>query len=281
MTWLDLNADLGEGMTTTLVPRELDCELPAHDESMPLAFVSTKPIGRDLEAQFSEARRVVGPPTLDAQAQMAPKRVESPALPEVPAQQIEQPVRVQAQVGADAQEWIIRPWRLQANTGLSFRSSGASNPMGVGDTPLVPANLRHGTQPGRTTAGADPREAGGLPARWRTALRLPIQLEASHGRIAADEVNGADPVETRSGQLAALMHWSQRMLRWSGGNAGAGVTAWVRDYALMAGELPVLLEALVAMATEQGISLARIVVNGHEAWSAGAQHMTRDDHDGR
>ena len=220
------------------------------------------------------------PLVLQPQAQVSPPSVETPLVPEATSPQTQAPVQVQTNMGPDHQDWIIRPWRLQASAGLSYLSSGAQAGAS-GDASLLTGRISDGLRSRMATSGLDVTEGGSFPARWKSVLRLPVRLESVSGRMEADGIDASDPIDAKGGQLAALVHWSQRMLRWSGSSAGAGITAWVRDYALAASDMPALIESLVALSAEQGFSLARIVVNGHEAWSAGEQHMTRGNHDGR
>lgn len=276
-------ASLPRGDETTIaVPSGLWCELPAPFEESSSAFSTLEPAALVPEILMPEGGR---PPEPDAlvvqpQAQVSPPSVETPLVPEATSPQIQAPVQVQTNMGPDHQDWILRPWRLQASAGLSYRSNGAQAGA-PGDASLLTGRISDGLRSRMATSGVDVTEGGSLPARWKSVLRLPVQLESVSGRMEADGIDASDPIDAKGGQLAALVHWSQRMLRWSGSAAGAGITAWVRDYALAASDMPALIESLVALSAEQGFSLARIVVNGHEAWSAGEQHMTRGNHDGR
>lgn len=276
-------ASLPRGAETAIeVPSGLWCELPAPLEQPSSAFRTLEPTALVPEIVMPEGGMPSEPdaPMVQPQAQVSPSSVETPLVTEAASPQIQAPVQVQTNMGPDHQDWIIRPWRLQASAGLSYRGNGAQAGA-PGDASLLTGRISDGVRSRMATSGMDVTEGGSLPARWKSALRLPVQLESVSGRMEADGIDASDPIDAKGGQLAALVHWSQRMLRWSGSAAGAGITAWVRDYGLAASDVPALIDSLVALSTEQGFSLARIVVNGHEAWSAGEQHMTRGNHDGR
>lgn len=268
-------ASLPHGDETTIaVPSGLWCELPAPFEESPTALVP--------EILMPEGGNTPEPHplVLQPQTQVSPPSVEAQLVPEAATQQVQAPVQLQTGMGPDQQDWILRPWRLQASAGLSYLSNGAQAGAS-GDASLLTGPISGDVRSRMATSGVDVTEGGSLPARWKSVLRLPVQLESVSGRMEADGIEASDPIDAKGGQLAALVHWSQRVLRWSGSAAGAGITAWVRDYGLAASDVPALIDSLVALATEQGFSLARIVINGHEAWSAGEQHMTRGNHDGR
>lgn len=204
----------------------------------------------------------------------------STALPESAPPQIQFPAQTQPGMGPDQRDGILRPWRLQASGGLSYLSSGVQTGAPA-ETSLLTGRISDGLGSRIPSPSADVSEGGSLPVRWKSVLRLPVELESFSRRMESDGHVSSDPIEAKSGQLVALAHWSQRMLRWSGNAASAGITAWVRDYLLSESDLPALIDALVALSIERGISLARIVVNGHEAWSAEEQHTMRGNHDGR
>jgi len=58
----------------------------------------------------------------------------------------------------------------------------------------------------------------------------------------------------------------QRVLHWL--SDGDATTAWVRDYTLDAASTGTLVEALRCFSEQQGFTLRRIMLNGHEVWRA-------------
>lgn len=204
-------------------------------------------------------------------------------VPDAAPVHVEDALLVHSRIGQDSQDWLVRPWRLQANAGLSHRSD-QSQALAAPETSSLLAGSRLPSDPLRMgPAAVGLMDDGSLPVRWKNLLRLPVHVESAHERMAADGIEASDPAETKGGEVAAWLHWSQRMLRWNGNAAGTGaVTAWVRDYSLEASEIPALIQALVALSAEQGFPLERVMVNGHEAWTAtGYSQQTRGDNDGR
>lgn len=268
--------------TAIEVPPALWCELPAPIEEASSAYSTLEPMAPVTEILTPQGGRIpeLYASVVQSHVQASPQSVEGPLVPEAASQQIQAPVQLQTGMGPDHQNWILRPWRLQASGGLSYLSNGVQVG-GSGDTSLLTGRISDDVRSRMATSALDMGEGGSLPARWRSVLRLPVHIESFTTLTEAEGLDPTDPMQAKGGHLAALAHWSQRMLRWSGNAATAGITAWVRDYALSASDVPALIDSLVALSTEQGFSLARIVVNGHEAWSAGKQHMTRGNHDGR
>jgi len=191
--------------------------------------------------------------------------------------------QMQMRTGPECEEWVLRPWRLQAGTGLSYRS-GNSLPFQMdGNTFAAAAD---GPSAGEGKASL----IGSAGERVWPVLQENLPVVPAHGGamllIAGNGADGADPYAQAvigSWNKGAWVHWAQRLLRW---NAGAteseNATAWVRDFSLEADEMPSLVASLRAFSAGQGISLGRIVVNGREAWAAAgySQHMERKG-DGR
>ena len=174
------------------------------------------------------------------------------------------------------EEWVFRPWRLHAGSGLSYRGGNGLSCLMDGSGALGLA-LQAGA--GKSSGVfVDAFIEGGSPA-----LRESQPAFSLHGDtvIRSGGGNGADPSDPGAcggRRTGAWVHWSQRMLRW---NAGAmdddGTTAWVRDFFLESDEVPVLVASLRAFSAGQGMSLSRIMINGREAWAAAgySQHMER------
>lgn len=207
----------------------------------------------------------------------------TPLVLEASPPHVQEPVLVQTRIGQESQDWFIRPWRLQANAGLSFRSDRPSAAAAPASATLLAGAMPRAEHMHAAAAGVAAFDEGSLPARWKNLLRLPVHVESASARMEADGIDASDPAAAKSGEVAAWLHWSQRMLRWNGNAAGAGgVTAWVRDYSLDASEIPALVRSLAALSAEQGFLLERVMVNGHEAWAAtGYVHLRGGDNDGR
>lgn len=192
---------------------------------------------------------------------------------------VRESLRVQVQAGQGCEEWIFRPWRLQAGAGLSYRGE---NSMQCRMEESALSFALNGIDTGRSTVQFVRSDEA--PAS-STVQKMPLACSARGVPIfadASDGAAGADPLSpTNAGSLkrGVWIHWAQRMLRW---NAGAGEgedsTAWVRDFSLEADEMPSLVASLRSFSAGQGISLGRIMVNGREAWAAAgySQHMERN-----
>ena len=226
------------------------------------------------------------PPTVAARPHApdpVPPGKAMPLVLEASPPHVQEPVLLQTRIGQDSQDWLIRPWRLQANAGLSFRSDRPSAVVASASATLLAGAMPRADHMRATAAGVVAFDESSLPARWKNLLRLPVHVESASARMEADGIDASGLAEARGGEMAAWLHWSQRMLRWNGNAAGAGgVTAWVRDYSLDASEIPALVRSLAALSAEQGFLLERVMVNGHEAWAAtGYVHLTGGDNDGR
>lgn len=191
--------------------------------------------------------------------------------------------QMQMRTGPECEEWVLRPWRLQAGTGLSYRS-GNSLPF------QMDGNTFAAAIDGLSACEGKAPSIGSAGERVWPVLQENLPVVPAHGGamllIAGNGADGADSYAQAvigSWNKGAWVHWAQRLLRW---NAGAteseNATAWVRDFSLGADEVPSLVASLRAFSAGQGISLGRIVVNGREAWAAAgySQHMERKG-DGR
>lgn len=206
----------------------------------------------------------------DAQVQNAPRM------------QVQDAPHTQVQAGADREEWIFRPWHLQAGTGLSYRGGNFLS-FPDGNTLIAATNAPSAGQ-GKAPL-IDP--AGG---RIWSAPQENLPFFPAHGGamllIAGNSADGAKayaPTAVGSWNKSGWIHWAQRLLRWNAdAMEGDDATAWVRDFSLEADEIPSLVASLRAFSAGQGISLGRIVINGREAWAAAgySQHMERKG-DGR
>lgn len=199
-----------------------------------------------------------------------------------PSPQVGGVLHLRAQAGQDSHEWIIHPWRLRAASGLSYRGNQSNEEWLAGSPhaavvaarpPLLPASM--------AGAGWLEDKSGTVPSG--IAARVPMRIEAPPG--SADEILDAESPAALAGgrSMAAWVHWPQRMLRWRTDATGDGhVTAWIRDFSLETDDIHPLVDSLRALSQEQGFSLRRVMVNGHEAWTADEHfHPTGRGDDGR
>lgn len=106
------------------------------------------------------------------------------------------------------------------------------------------------------------------------ANHLPLDHETV---VAMDEVNAdaesRHTVETASfpgvdqSAGATEVAWSERILRITGEREG-DMVAWLRDYRLNGGEEEKLVQSVLQEARAHGVKLAKIIVNGREAWTS-------------
>lgn len=166
------------------------------------------------------------------------------------------------------------PWHLQANSRLSWSSS-----TGV-STPNVAATV---ATPVFAAAAASNRPAPSIPMvstlpMPMMALDVPESTSALLNAAArSTSVARKDPVldgVATSGWFAAWTAWPERLLRWQSESGGAS-TAWVRDFRLSAGDAQPLVDSLRDLAGQQGHSLRRIMLNGHEVWRDSPQSEPR------
>jgi hypothetical protein len=130
-----------------------------------------------------------------------------------------------------------------------------------------------------TTGGNGPIGNGSAPLSWKAMLRGPLRITQVNIPADTAPVDPADPLEMGARLPASWIQWSQRLLRWNAGTTdGEGTTAWVRDYSLDPSDVPGLLASLRAVSEQQGLTLHRIMINGHEAWtSPDTSHLTGRD----
>lgn len=165
-------------------------------------------------------------------------------------------------------DWLSLPWRLQANAGLSYRYGHAAlSPSHVAAQSVATALPRPQPRVGQGSALiVDDLQA-----------RLDERLEALRQRLAQWELPtagvdhdwcGTPGGPIRGGGLLASWLWPQRLLRWRADASGDGAIAWVRDFSLDPSQAQPLVDSILALAQEQGLTLHRIMLNGHEVWSS-------------
>ncbi|HEX8027536.1 MAG TPA: hypothetical protein VF491_03695 [Vicinamibacterales bacterium] len=155
------------------------------------------------------------------------------------------------------------PWHLQANAGLSYLHVGVDSPVPgqVSSYPvptmMAPESIRS-PAPAVVAALIEPVEGERLQDSIRISSLVPSLAETAETREVRTAAAG-------HGHLAPWLLWPQRSMRWIG-DAENGTTAWVRDYALDGENAQQLLDSLRCLAEQQGISLRRVMLNGHELW---------------
>ena len=179
-------------------------------------------------------------------------------------------------MGGEQVELDSIPWRLQANAGLSYRTVETDvRDDGVGLHEMVPLVAHANSMPlvrGFTFA---PFSASSSIAEWLASLQ-PIDGSSAHGGSAGDDPATAEVgTAARTETVATSLAWPERLLRWLADSNSESATAWVRDYQLAPSQAGGLIDALRLLATQQGFSLDRIMLNGHELWrTAPAPHLT-------
>lgn len=175
-------------------------------------------------------------------------------------------LRLRMPVGSERGEWILRPWRLQADGRLSYRGSVVL-PYQVDAKDTTVMSTLASDRPGMSSTASVAYAL--FSTSWLDSPQFPLPAKAV---LRNAETEGGDPFVaslSERGYMGAWNQWSQRMLRWKAGlTDGEDAVAWVRDYFLETNEIPGLVASLRAFSTGQGISLGRVMINGHEAWAA-------------
>ncbi len=162
-------------------------------------------------------------------------------------------------------ELVSMPWRLQANAALSYQSNAerlkntenASNEIGMPPqtTPVRASNKGQLPNTAGYAAASENSEMDKSLAFYRVS-------EAASALVSVFE----NARVTRADSRASLVMWPQRVLHWL--SDGDATTAWVRDYTLDSASTGTLVEALRCFSEQQGFTLRRIMLNGHEVWRA-------------
>jgi hypothetical protein len=116
---------------------------------------------------------------------------------------------------------------------------------------------------------------GQAPVSGVTGLAQPQQdwrQASAPGGLIPQYVFAAADIESANASSPAASHtqaapWLLRLFRWLE-QKGHDPSVWLRDYRLDQADAHQLAEALRTHASEQGIRLERIVVNGRELWRA-------------
>lgn len=162
-------------------------------------------------------------------------------------------------------ELVAMPWRLQANAGMSYRSilhkfhdvsSSIKQTVknGVNDSTVL--SIHAGSAPTSTVSSGFQQTVN---AQTHTAN---ILVQVASELVDVFEMARAE----RSHARASIVLWPHRALHWLAD--GEATTAWVRDYQLDANGIQSLVDGIRCVAEQQGFTLRRIMLNGHEAWHA-------------
>jgi hypothetical protein len=172
----------------------------------------------------------------------------------------------QAMQAGGREQLVVYPWQLRAHAGLSYAHGGAGGGAGsaVANAPALSTTDGVGTSSWRDPAMAEVGY-GSLPTD-RVAARAiaPVAAESSLPASAATERTAR---LTPTSVAASGETWPQRLLRWIA-DRDAGQTIWIRDYALAPEAARPLVADLLRESTAQGVSLRRVMLNGHELWRA-------------
>ena len=175
------------------------------------------------------------------------------------------PLVTRSSTGDVEREVAAVPWHLQANSHLSWATSTSVSTPAVATTIAIPA-----------VAGALLPSCSSSPAPLVPTLTVAdLTLDVPDSSIGALNAGARSTSNARnapnldsvatSGWFAAWTSWPERLLRWQSESGGAS-TAWVRDFRLSSGDAQPLIDSLRDLAGEQGHSLRRIMLNGHEVW---------------
>lgn len=165
--------------------------------------------------------------------------------------------------------WAVeRPWHLAANAGLSYRAAGVPIDVVPSQVALEPTR-----PPAELHAPGYFVQRLGLLASTRAPPEIEMQTTADEAAVGGTtssltrKRSEAAPSDSTSWQ--SVPAWPQRLLRWTDDTEGS--TAWIRDFNLPADEHGPLVTVLRGMADAQGISLRRIMLNGHVLWRSSSR----------
>lgn len=175
-------------------------------------------------------------------------------------------VQVQLRRATGELETISLPWKLAANGSLSQRlleQAGVGLNVGLGGLDAVAGAANATTQGSvflsNNTWLAQPKQDGRQMSA--SGALLPQHV------LAAGDIESGDASSPAAMHTQAAMPWLLRLCRWLE-QKGHDPSVWLRDYRLDRADAHQLAEALRMHASEQGIRLERIVVNGRELWRA-------------
>ncbi|GAA4807954.1 hypothetical protein [Lysobacter hankyongensis] len=161
-------------------------------------------------------------------------------------------------------EVVSLPWRLAAGGRLdqSLRAPGMVAPGAV-------SNLAPGAMPPPGNVGSPYFDAQG---RLQNGILPPGVLAAGEGvlppgvvRITARGAEASGAATIGAASTPVVSEWLSRWMKWIERD-GHDPVVLLRDYRMDGDETRRVVDSLRAFAREHGVSLERVVVNGHEFW---------------
>jgi hypothetical protein len=102
-------------------------------------------------------------------------------------------------------------------------------------------------------------------------ISTPVQAAARDVQSAmespSNDLSPATVVSEVSATSGSTAYWAERSLRFTQ-QPGGGKVAWLRDYRMSDREAVHLVDTLRSEASERGVALQRIMLNGREVWSS-------------
>jgi hypothetical protein len=173
-------------------------------------------------------------------------------------------------------EIVSLPWRLIANAAVAQNIGGCSlyaqSPADIAALTQASALLRAGTAATAQMSASAGYSAANMADSAMTmfgASAASLQYRAMHGNTAADALS-AD-----AAPQPALAQWLMRWIKWIERD-GHAPALWLRDFRMDDAQTVRIVDALRSFASEQGLSLERIVVNGREYWRAPHLHTLEE-----
>jgi hypothetical protein len=252
---------LGENRTNTPPSDERMDRQPATGEHAPgmsnddnVALVSTP--GNGLVAQTPSQSPLGGSTTASTMPTLEAARIALTTTA----------VHVTTGAVGDNVELVAMPWRLQANGGLSYCLTGAKA-QALPESQSTPCHVELASMPSaRATVMSQVGEVAVAESHASMSQNGAANLVSDRVQRSAQMSVAAD-VAMPGRTASALLLWPHRLLRWLADN-NTGLTAWVRDYRLDASQATQLVDSLRCLAEQQGHTLHRIMLNGHELWRA-------------
>lgn len=162
-------------------------------------------------------------------------------------------------------EFVAVPWHLQANASLSYQTTVQrmqfSDDRGLDLAGSVSVTENHAHDQNQLQKNLK-NVAAFEDSSIEQPVRFSLMSEAASEFAAVSET-------ARTLRLAgrgSVVMWPQRVVHWL--SDGDTTTAWVRDYQIDTNDKKTLEDALRCLAEQQGFSLRRIMLNGHELWRA-------------
>lgn len=174
---------------------------------------------------------------------------------------------VDAGLASESVELVGLPWRLRANSGLSYlvaRALAEEEP--ASEMRASPAAGRAERSPSPEARRSFTEVLESDPDRDALHWNEPAGAASEPAKPAAAAVATEEAAGEGTSNAPASTPWPERLLRWLPDVGQDGSTAWVRDFRMDPASAQDLVESLQALAREQGVRLNRIVLNGHPIW---------------